>query len=83
MQKKLDELKEILQEKLQESEIIVDEITFKATGNYQFLTIVLDKVGGIDLDTIVEATHEINPLVDKYWESKTSYILDVISKERG
>ena len=77
MQKKLDELKEILQEKLQESEIIVDEIT------YNVLSVVLDKVGGIDLDTIVEATHEINPLVDKYWESKTSYILDVISKERG
>ena len=44
---------------------------------------MLDKVGGIDLDEIVAATEIINPIVDKYNICDDSYIMDVISKERG
>ena len=81
--KKIRGVKKILQEALQDAEIIVDEISFKEDGKYHFLTVVLDKVGGIDLDTIVEATHKINPIVDEFSLTDDSYILDVISKERG
>jgi len=80
---RLDELKSALSEALKEKEIIVDEITIEKKGKYNFLTVVLDKVGGIDLDTIVDATNIINPIVDKYDICDDSYILDVISKERG
>ena len=83
MQEILNELKEKLQEEFKKTEIIVDEITFKKKGNYHFLTVVLDKVGGIDLDTIVEATKVVNKIVDKMDITDDSYILDVISKERG
>ena len=83
MQEVLNELKEKLQEEFTKAEIIVDEITFKKKGNYHFLTVVLDKVGGIDLDTIVEATKVVNKIVDKMDITDDSYILDVISKERG
>ena len=48
-----------------------------------FLRIVLDKVGGIDMDAIVEATHIINPIIDELDPYEESYILDVLSKERG
>ena len=61
----------------------IDEITYEEKGKYKFLTIVLDKVGGIDLDLIVEATHIINPIVDEFNLPIEDYILDVISKERG
>ena len=81
--KKLEDLKKALAEALKKDEIIVDEITLEKKGKYHFLTVVLDKVGGIDLDTIVEATHTIDPIVDKYDVCDDSYILDVISKERG
>lgn len=80
---KLDSLKSALSEALVEKEIIVDEIYTEKKGKYNFLTVVLDKVGGIDLDCIVEATNIINPIVDKYDICDDSYILDVISKERG
>ena len=64
--------------------IIVDSVTYeKNSGNYNVLSIVLDKVGGIDLDTIVDATNIINPIVDEYDFTEDSYILDVVSKERG
>ena len=52
-------------------------------GKYNFLEITLDKVGGIDLDEIVDATKIINPIVDKYCDIEDSYILDISSKERG
>ena len=55
----------------------------KTGKNYNVLSIVLDKVGGIDLDAIVEATKIINPIVDANDITDDSYILDVISKERG
>lgn len=79
----LEDLKKELSEILSEKEIIVDEIFTEKQGKYNILTIVLDKIGGIDLDTIVDATNIINPIVDKYDICDDSYILDVISKERG
>ncbi len=81
--KDFEELKMSLSDALKDKEIIVDDIYLEKKGKYSFLTVVLDKVGGIDLDGIVDATHIINPIVDKYDICDDSYILDVISKERG
>lgn len=83
MEKTLEELKDKLQIAFDGSEIIVDEITFEKKGKYHFLTVVLDKIGGIDLETIVDATATVNEVVDKMDITDNSYILDVISKERG
>ena len=80
----LEKLKVEAQKALAEKEIIVDSVSYqKNTANYNVLAIVLDKVGGIDLDTVVEATNIINPIVDLYDLGDDSYILDVVSKERG
>lgn len=80
---KLGKLKEALSKELEKNEVIVDEVYIEKKGKYTFLTVVLDKVGGIDLDGIVEATNIINPIVDKHDVCDSEYILDVISKERG
>ena len=64
-------------------DIIVDSIDFVNENNYYFLKIVLDKVNGIDLDTIVEATNVINPIIDKLDLIEEEYVLDISSKERG
>lgn len=79
----MEELKEELSKILAKDEIIVDDIYIENKNNYNFLTIVLDKVGGINLDEIVDATNLIDPIVDKYNICDDSYIMDVISKERG
>lgn len=82
--KKLKELEDLIRSAMEKEEIIVDSVTYeKNSGNYNVLSVVLDKVGGIDLDTIVKATNIINPIVDDYDFTDDSYILDVISKERG
>ena len=84
MKKSLEELEKLIKEALEAKEIIVDSVTYeKNSGNYNVLSVVLDKVGGIDLDTIVDATNIINPIVDDYDFTDDSYILDVTSKERG
>ena len=79
----LDKLKIDLQKAFEKTDIIVDDITFEEKGKYKFLTITLDKIGGIDLETIVEATKVVNEVVDKADITDDSYILDVVSKERG
>lgn len=79
----LEKLKIDLQERLDSEEIIVDDVTFEEKGKYHFLTVTLDKIGGIDLETIVDATKIANEVVDKADITDDSYILDVVSKERG
>ncbi len=83
LEKVLDELRKALEEVLKEKEIMVTDIFLEKKGKYTFLTVELDKVGGIDLDGIVMATNIINPIVDEYDICDNEYILDVISKERG
>ncbi len=82
--KSLEELEKLIREAFIGTDILVDSVTYeKNSGNYHVLSVVLDKVGGIDLDAIVDATNVINPIVDEYDLTDDSYILDVTSKERG
>ncbi len=82
MDSRLEVLKNALEPVLKPKEIIIDSILYEKEGTYYFLRIVLDKINGIDLDTIVEATNLINPVVDELDLFEDSYILDVLSKER-
>lgn len=83
MESILIKIRENIEIELEKEEILVDSITFEREGKYNFLRIVLDKTGGIDLDTIVAATNLINPILDKLDLIEDEYILDVLSKERG
>lgn len=83
MEQKLNEIREKIEEPMKKMNIIVDSVTYGVEGNINFLRIVLDKVNGIDLDTIVEATNVINPIIDTFDFVDDSYILDIISKEKG
>ncbi len=79
----LEKIKEIIKEPISKLDLIVDSIEYVKEGKYNFLNIVLDRVNGIDLDTIVEATNIINPILDQYDLISDEYILDISSKERG
>lgn len=83
MKEKLDIIKKEIMEPMNKMDIIVDSIDFVNENNYYFLKIVLDKVNGIDLDTIVEATNVINSIIDKLDLIEEEYVLDISSKERG
>lgn len=83
MEQRLEKVKEAISVPLLNLEIVVDDIFFVFEGGYYSLNIVLDRINGLDLDTIVDATNIINPIVDELDLFKESYILDVSSKERG
>ena len=78
----LEKLKKKISDALSK-DIIVDEVTYRKEGTINFIEIVLDKENGIDLDTIVDATNVINPIVDEMDFIDESFIMDVVSKERG
>ena len=83
MKNKLKELEELINKKLLKENIIVSSISYGKENNYNVLKIELDKVNGLDLDTIVMASNIINPLVDEVSFTEDSYILDIVSKEKG
>ncbi len=83
MNKILEAIREAITGPMNEMNIIVDSVVYETEGNYNFLRIELDKVNGIDLDTIVAATDVINPIIDKLDLIDDSYILDIVSKEKG
>lgn len=83
MDNTLEKIKEIISEPISKLNLVVDSIEYVTQGKYHFLNIVLDRINGIDLDTIVEATNIINPILDEYDLISEEYILDISSKERG
>jgi ribosome maturation factor RimP len=83
MEEKIKKIKEAITEPMNELSIIVDEIVYEKENGYNFLKITLDKVNGLDMDSIVEATNVINPIVDELDLIDEEYILDISSKERG
>lgn len=83
MEEKLERIKEAISKEMEKENIIVDSVEYVRENNYNFLKVILDKVNGIDLDTIVEATNIINPIIDKLNLIDDEYILDISSKERG
>lgn len=83
MKNKFKELEELINKKLLKENIIVSSISYEKENNYNVLKIELDKVNGLDLDTIVMASNIINPLVDEVDFTEDSYILDIVSKEKG
>lgn len=82
MKTELEKLKTIIEEKLMPNDVLVDQIYFENEGKYLFLKVILDRAGGIDLDTIVEMSKLINPIIDDYKMVEKNYILDISSKER-
>ncbi len=83
MESILNEIRNLIVEPMKEMDIIVDDIEWVVEGKYNYLKITLDRVNGIDIDTIVDATNIINPILDEHDLIKDEYILDISSKERG
>lgn len=83
MESTLEKIKDLISEPIKSLDLVVDSIEYVKSGKYNFLNIVLDRINCIDLDTIVEATNIINPILDEYDLIKEEYILDISSKERG
>lgn len=75
--------KEHIEKVVTENNYKIDEVIYEKEDNINFLRVVIDKDGIIDVEDCVTVSGLINPLLDDLDFIDDSYVLDVCSKERG
>lgn len=78
-----DKIRQLIEKKINDLGIKIDSISYVKEGSNYFLRIVIDRDEIIDVDTCVEVTNLINPILDESALINDSYILDVSTKEKG
>ena len=78
-----EKVKKLLEQDVNKLGVSIDSVVYEKEGGNYFLKIVIDRDEPIDIDTCVEVTNVINPLLDKADFISDSYILDVSTKEKG
>ena len=76
-------VRELIVDEVSKMGITIDSVVYEKEGSNYFLRIVIDRDKIIDIDTCVEVTKVINPLLDNLDVIEDSYILDISSKEKG
>lgn len=78
-----EKIKNLLDEEVKKIGVSIDSVIYEKEGSNYFLRIFIDRDEPIDIDTCVEVTNVINPILDKADFISDSYILDVSTKEKG
>jgi ribosome maturation factor RimP len=78
-----EQVRKLIEEPIKEKGYRVSEVIYEKESNTNFLRIIIDKDGIIDIEDCVEASKIINPIMDEADIIKNTYILDVCSKEKG
>lgn len=74
-----EKIRNLIQPAIKQLELIIYDIEYVVENNTNFLRIYLDKVQGITLNDIVEATRAITELLDQADPISDEYILEVSS----
>lgn len=78
-----EKVREIIGNNLDNLNLKIDSVKYEKEGNVNYLRICLDSDEIIDVNKVVEATHIINPLMDKEDFINEEYILDIYGKSKG
>ena len=78
-----EQVKKLIEEPVGKVGVRIDSVTLEKEGGNLFLRIVIDRDEIIDVDTCVEVTNIINPLLDEANLIDEAYMLDVSTKEKG
>ena len=78
-----NKIRELLKDKLNDMNLLVDSAYLEKENNNLFLRICLDSENVLDLDTIVKATKIIDPIIEKADLIDEAYILEVYGKSKG
>ena len=78
-----DKVKDLLDGKLDELNMVVDSVKLEKEGSQTFLRICLDSDDVIDLDKVVLATKIIDPIIDLADLIDEEYILEIYGKSKG
>ena len=73
----------LIKEVIESNNYILDSVSYVFEDGNNFLRVVIDKKGIIDIDDCVCVSKLINPMLDREDPISDNYILDVCSKEKG
>ena len=79
----IEEIRKLFEDIIKENGYILDEVLYVKEDGMNFLRVVIDKEGFIDVDDCVKVSKLINPILDEEDPIEENYILDVCSKEKG
>lgn len=77
------EVIELIKDPIEEAGYLLDEVLYEKEDRTNFLRVIIDKNGIIEVEDCVIVSKIINPLLDDADLIETNYILDVCSKEKG
>ena len=78
-----EQVKKLIEGPVSKLGVNIDSVTLEKESGALFLRIVIDREEVIDVDTCVEVTNVINPLLDEANLIEEAYMLDVSTKEKG
>ena len=78
-----DVVTNLIKDVIEENNYILDSVEYVFEDGNNFLRVVIDKNGIIDIDDCVVVSNLINPILDDNDPISDNYILDVCSKEKG
>ena len=78
-----DVVTNLIKDVIEENNYILDSVEYVFEDGNNFLRVVIDKNGIIDIDDCVVVSKLINPILDDNDPISDNYILDVCSKEKG
>lgn len=73
----------LIKDIIENNNYILDSVEYVYEDGNNFLRVVIDKNGFIDIDDCVTVSKLINPILDENDPISDNYILDVCSKEKG
>ena len=79
----IGEIRKLFENIIEENGYILDEVLYVKEDGMNFLRVVIDIEGIIDVDDCVKVSKLINPILDEEDPIEENYILDVCSKEKG
>lgn len=79
----VEEIRKAIEPVIEENNYRVDEVEYVKEGSQNFLRVIIDKDGIIDVEDCVKVFRLIDPVLDEIDLIDESYILDVCSKEKG
>lgn len=74
---------ELVDNKLEELSIWIDDVYEEEREGNKFLCVVLDSEEMLDLNKVTEASRIINSLIDEADMLDEAYILDIYAKSKG
>ena len=79
----VEKIRKAIEPLIEENNYRVDEVEYVKEGSQNFLRVIIDKDGIIDVEDCVKVFRLIDPVLDEIDLIDESYILDVCSKEKG